>query len=41
MPASRIKKAASAAFFFGLIAWSGPLQAQQANGNERDMIAAA
>src|SRR5437868_6460431 len=41
MPASRIKKAASAAFFFVLIAWGGPLQAQQANENEREMIAAA
>jgi hypothetical protein len=41
MPASRIAKAASAAFFFGLIACVGPLQAQQANENERDMIAAA
>ena len=34
-------KAASAAFFFGMIACSGPLQAQQANENERDMIGAA
>jgi len=41
MPASRIAKAALAAFFFGLIACSGPLQAQQANENEREMIAAA
>jgi ankyrin repeat protein len=41
MRTSRIKKAASAAFFFALIAWSGSLQAQQANENERDMIAAA
>jgi ankyrin repeat protein len=41
MPASRIAKAASAAFFFGLMACGGPLQAQQANENERDMIAAA
>src|SRR5258708_25793473 len=41
MPASRIAKAASAAFFFGLIACDESLQAQQANENERDMIAAA
>ena len=41
MQASRIAKAASAAFFFGLIACSGPLQAQQANENEREMISAA
>jgi hypothetical protein len=34
-------RAASAALFFGLIVCSGPLQAQQANENERDMIAAA
>jgi ankyrin repeat protein len=41
MPASRIAKAASAAFFFGLIACSAPLRAQQANENEREMITAA
>src|ERR1041384_4421837 len=41
MRTSRIKKAASAAFFFALIAWSGSLKRQQANENERDMIAAA
>jgi uncharacterized protein len=41
MPASRIARAALAAFFFGLIVFGGPLQAQQANENERDMIAAA
>ena len=41
MQASRIAKAASAAFFLGLMVWSGPLQAQQANENEREMIAAA
>jgi ankyrin repeat protein len=41
MPASRIAKAASAAFFFWLIACSGPVRAQQANENERAMIAAA
>jgi ankyrin repeat protein len=34
-------KAASAAFFFGMIACGEPLQAQQANENERDMIGAA
>ena len=41
MPASRIAKAASAAFFFGLIACGAPLRAQQANENEREMITAA
>jgi ankyrin repeat protein len=41
MPASRIAKAASAAFFFGLIACNGPVHAQQANENEREMITAA
>src|SRR3954468_24788388 len=41
MPASRMEKAASAAFFFGLIACGEPLLAQQANENERDMIGAA
>jgi ankyrin repeat protein len=41
MPASRIAKAASAAFFFLSLAWSGPLQAQQANESEREMIVAA
>jgi hypothetical protein len=41
MPASRIAKAASAAFFFWLIVFAGTLQAQQANENERAMIAAA
>jgi ankyrin repeat protein len=41
MPASRIAKAASAAFFFWLVACSGPVHAQQANENEREMIAAA
>src|SRR3954451_6741420 len=41
MQMSRIAKAASAAFFFGLIVCGEPLQAQQANESERDMIAAA
>src|SRR4029078_5043779 len=41
MSAVRIAKAASAAFFFLLMAWSGPLQAQQANESEREMIVAA
>ena len=41
MPASRIAKAASAAFFFALVACGGPLRAQQANENEREMITAA
>ena len=41
MPASRIAKAASAAFFFWLTVCGGPLQAQQANESEREMIATA
>src|ERR1051325_1335612 len=41
MPASRIAKAASAAFFFWLIVGIGPLQAQQANESERRRSAAA
>src|SRR4051812_38037847 len=41
MSALRIAKAASAAFFFWLIVFGGALQAQQANDNEREMIAGA
>src|SRR3954465_12011202 len=41
MQMSRIAKAASAAFFFGLIVCGEPLQAQQANESERGIIAAA
>ena len=41
MPASRIAKAASAAFFFLSLSWSGLLHAQQANESEREMIVAA
>jgi len=41
MPVLRMAKAASAAFFFLSLAWSGVLNAQQANESEREVIVAA